>query len=355
MKVATNACLHVIAAALVAACAEPSATNISTATVPTLVPMSRTRLHESDSVFIGMPIGLTVAANGDYFLSEGHGTRVLHFNASGALVSVLGRYGYGPSEFVQPAFVKLVDDTTLLITDQLRRDVVLRDLPHGRDRLRMRYAGMPGFFSITRGRITGTTFDVGTGTIATRWKPPYTTGQTLGKLPPVFMHNNFFAIYGLIPLAEFGDSVAYVAGDVDFVRIADSSWKVVDSIAIPRRIRRGIPAVIDSTMTEGRNIYYVMNQLSNPYAFHRLSDGRYAIIHVDGDFKNTGVTGDLFLTIVKKGERARCVDLLLPVHDDNALARLTFRGDTLYVLDHWVDGLNANAEILKIALPKELC
>lgn len=187
---------------------------------------------------------------------------MLHFDSSGALVSILGRYGYGPSEFVQPAFVKLVDDTTLLITDQPRRDVVLWDLTRGRDRLRMRYAGMPGFFSVTDGMITGTTFDVGTGTIAARWKPPYTSARTLGRFPPVFLHNNFFAIYGLIPLAEFGDSVAYVAGDIDFVRIADSAWHVVDSIAIPKRIRRRIPAVIDSTMTEGRNIYYVMTQLS---------------------------------------------------------------------------------------------
>lgn len=323
--------------------------------VPALRPMSTTRLLETDSVFVGMPIGLAVSENGDFFISEGFGTRILRFDSNGTLRDVLGRFGYGPNEFVQPAFLKMVDDTTLLITDQLRRDIILWNLARGRERMRIPYHGMPGFFAVSAKAITGTVFDVGKGTVATRWRMPEATSENLGRLPPIFQHNNFFAIYGLIPMDIFGDSAAYLAGDIDFVRVTDSAWTVVDSIFVPRRIRRGIPAEIDSTMGHGRNIYYVMNQLSNPYAFHRLSGGRYAIIHVDGIFKNSGVTGSLYLTVVAKGKQARCVDLPLPVHDDNALARLTFLGDTLFVLDHFVDGTAAIADVLKIALPESLC
>ena len=306
-------------------------------------------------MFIGMPINIAVTSRGEYFISEGTGIRVLHYDAKGRLMEIIGRYGYGPNEFVQPAFLVSIDDTTLLITDQLRRDVILWDLPRHSERLRFPYHGMPGFFAVANGTITGTTFDVGRGTIATRWGLPPKQGQTLGKLPPVFMHNSFFAIYGLIPLDVFGDSVAYFTGNSDFVRIADSTWTVSDSVPIPRRLRRGIPAVIDSTMGNGRNIYNVMNQLSNPYAFHRLSGNRYAVVHVDGIFKNTGVTGSLFLTIVEKGAVSRCVDMLLPVHDDNALARITFRGDTLYVLDHFVEGTGALADVQKIVLDRRQC
>lgn len=323
--------------------------------LPVLEPMSRTRLHETDSITIGMPIGVAVSRNGDIFISEGFGTRILQFDATGALLNVLGRYGYGPNEFVQPAFLTMADDTTLLITDLVRRDITLWDLGQAKARLRIPYHGMPGYFAASEGTITGTVYDVVRGTVATRWRMPELTTETLGTLPPVFIHNNYFAIYGQIPMDVFGDSAAYVAGDVDYVRITDSTWAVVDSIFVPRRVRRGIPPVIDSTMGHGRNIYDVMNQLSNPYAFHRLSGGRYAIIHVDGIFKNSGVTGSLFLTVVSKGREARCVDLPLPVHDDHVLARLTFLGDTLFVLDHFVEGATANVDMIKIVLSQQLC
>lgn len=343
-----------IALCLTAGCAPSDPARVS-ASSPTLKPISITRLEESDSVFIGRPVKLAVSARGDYFVAEATGIRVLHYDASGRFLDVIGGYGYGPDEFVQPAFLVAVDDSTLLISDQLRRDVILWDLQHHRARLRLPYSGMPGFYVVENGAITGTVYDPGRGTIATRWRLPSTQGQQLGTLPAVFMRNNFFAIYGQIPLAVFRDSVAYVTGNSDFVRIADSTWTVRDSVPIPRRLRRGIPEVIDSTMGNGRNIYYVMNQLSNAYELHRLSGNRYAVIHVDGIFQNSGVTGSLFLTVVEKGKRARCIDLPLPVHDDNALARVTFRGDTLYVLDHFVEGAGAIAEVQKIVLSRNLC
>lgn len=323
--------------------------------LPVLEPMSRTRLRETDSVTIGMPVGVAVSPNGDIYISEGFGTRILQFDSTGALRNVLGRYGYGPNEFVEPAFLTMADDTTLLITDLVRRDITLWNLAQEKARLRIPYHGMPGYFVVSAGTITGTVYDVVRGTVAMRWHMPALTSEPLGKLPPVFMHNNYFAIYGQIPMDVFGDSAAYLAGDIDYVRITDSTWTVVDSIFVPRRTRRGIPSEIDSTMGHGRNIYDVMNQLSNPYAFHRLSGGRYAIIHVDGIFKNSGVTGSLFLTVVTKESEARCVDLPLPVHDDNALARLTFVGDTLFVLDHFVEGMTAKADIIKIVLSQQLC
>lgn len=322
----------------------------------TLIPVSVTRLHDSDTSYVGAPVSFAVSVRNEYFIVDRFSVRVLRYDSSGRFAGGFGRQGQGPNEFMQPNFIEFADDTTALISDPVRRDFTLWNIGKPLVRARVPYQGGLGFFSAGRGTITGTVFNRVSGTIAARWHLPATQPQYLGKLPAVFAPSNRFAnIYGFIPLAEFGDSVAYFTGESDYLRIADSAWNVSDSIHIPRRIRRGAPKVIDTTMGKGRTIYDVMSQLSNPYALHQLSGARFAVLHVDFSIRNNVPMGSVFLTVVSKRGVPRCIDIPLPVHDANTIARVAFRGDTLFVLDQYVLGEHAVIDIERFALDVGVC
>ena len=328
-------------------------------TTATMIPVAVTRLHDSDTSYVGAPVSFAVSVRNEYFIVDRFSVRVLRYDSSGQFQGRFGRQGQGPNEFMQPNFIEFVDDTTALISDPVRRDFTLWNVnvvnaPSVQSRVP--YQGGLGYFAAERGAITGTVFNRLTGTIAARWRMPATQPQYLGKLPAVFAPGNRFAsIYGFIPFATFGDSVAYFTGESDYLRIADSTWNVTDSIPIPRRIGRGVPKAIDSTMGNGRNIYDVMSQLSNPYALHRLSGARFAVVHVDFSVRNNVPTGSVFLTVVGKRSVPRCIDIPLPVHDANTIARVAFRGDTLFVLDQYVSGARAVIDIERFSLAVGVC
>ncbi len=255
-----------------------------------------------------------------------------------------------------PAFMESVDDTTLLVSDIGRRDFTIWDVGSSAVRLRVPYQGEMGFFAVHRNTITATVFDRLSGTIAAKWRLPATQPQYLGTLPAVFAPTNRFAsIYGPIPLALFNDSVAYITGESSYLRLADSSWNVADSILIPQVSRRGVPHVIDSTLENGRNIYDVMSQLSIPYALHRLSGARFAVVHLDYTVRNNVPVGSAYLSVVSKLGAPRCVDVPLPVHDSDKIPQVAFRGDTMFVLDQYIVGERAVIDIQRFALGTAVC
>ena len=319
-------------------------------------PAAVTRLHDSDTSYVGAPVSFAVSVRNEYFIVDRFSVQVLRYDSSGQFQGKLGRNGQGPNEFMQPTFIEFVDDTTILISDPSRRDFTLWNVNTSVLQSRVPYRGGLGYFQADRGTITGTVFDRLTGTIAARWRLNAMQPQYLGKLPAVFAPGNRFAsIYGYIPVATFGDSVAYFSGESDYLRIADSAWNVTDSIPIPRRIRRGVPMVIDSTLGGERSINDVRSQLSNPYDLHRLSGGRFAVLHVDWSVRNNVPVGSVFLTVVDKRSAPRCVDIQLPVHDVNTIARVAFRGDSLFVLDQYISGERAVIDIERFSLGAGVC
>lgn len=341
-----------------AACSNdwPRSDSPESSNTASLAPVAVTRLSDSDTAYIGIPISLAVSAGNDYFIIDQASIRVMRYDSSGRFQGTFGRYGQGPNEFMMPFFIELVDDSTVLVSDVGRRDFTLWNVDSVSVRSRVPYEGEIGFFAAERGIITGTVFNRLTGTIAAKWRLPATQPQYLGTLPAVFAPSNRFAsIYGYIPLATFNDSVAYFTGESDYLRIADSTWNVTDSIPLPRRNRRGVPEVIDYTMGNGRNIYDVMSQLSIPYALHRLSESRFAVLHLDYTVRNNVPMGSAFLTVVGERSVPRCIDIPLPVHDSNTIPRVAFRGDTLFVLDQYISGERAVIDIQRFSLAVGVC
>lgn len=155
-----------------------------------LIPSSITRLIEPDTALIGLPIYLAVSSRNEYFVVDRYSLRVSRFDSAGQFKGTFGREGFGPNEFKQPAFLQLVDDTTALVVDRLRRDFTLWNVNSSSVVARVPIEGEPGPFVALGGSITGAVFDRFGGTIAARWRRLDSAPELLGTLPAAFAPTN---------------------------------------------------------------------------------------------------------------------------------------------------------------------
>jgi glyoxylase-like metal-dependent hydrolase (beta-lactamase superfamily II) len=75
------------------------------------------------------PTGVAVAANGDVFVTDGHGKndRVVKFSKDGRFVKAWGKHGAGPGEFDQPHDIALDSKGRLFIADRSNSRVQIFD------------------------------------------------------------------------------------------------------------------------------------------------------------------------------------------------------------------------------------
>jgi sugar lactone lactonase YvrE len=76
------------------------------------------------------PNDIVTAANGDIFVSEGHGganARILKFTKDGKLIKVIGRKGTGPVEFDQPHALALDSKGRLFVGDRSNNRIQILD------------------------------------------------------------------------------------------------------------------------------------------------------------------------------------------------------------------------------------
>lgn len=320
-----------------------------------LTSFATVRLKDRDTAYIGKANALAVSAKGEFFVTDMLSRRVLRFDPEGTFIGSIGRRGGGPNEFEGPSWLTSIDDSTLAIVDLLRRQAVLWDLPSDKARTRFGLPGMTSPLVHSNGMLYAAAADVEHGTAGIRWRTPGEAPEQLGKVLDVYK-DRFWSIWGTVAIDVSGDSIMYFGGRSEFVVVADSLWQPRDSLPIPRVARRGVPAKIDYSLSGGRNIYDIGDQLSNPFGLYVLSGGRYAVFHLDASVtKSNTVIGQVFMTVVNTKGGEKCVDVLVPSHDANTIPRISFVDDTLFVLDHFVSSDTAVAEIKKYYIGSDLC
>jgi hypothetical protein len=320
----------------------------------TLSPITTVRLIDSDTAFLGKPNSLAVSATGDIFVTDLMSRRVLRYDASGAFVQTIGRRGGGPNEFEGPVNLTSLDDSTLIIVDILRRRAVLWDLPSNSVRTRLPIPGLTSRLVSTRGTLYAAAADVEHGTAGLRWRVPAGEPERIGTMLAVY-RDLFFAIWGEVAMDASGDSILHFGGPSEYMIVADSMWQPRDSMAMPRRARRGIPREIDYDVSGGRNIYDVSRQLSKPFGLHHLSAGRFAAFHLDARIINNSVFGRVFMTVISAAAASRCIDVPIPSRDTSSIPRLSFIGDTMFVLDQYVVADSAIADVSTYVIGPDLC
>lgn len=341
---------------IVGACSDPeNASHTQPVSQRGLVPVASIRLTDRDSAYLAKPNALGVSTKGEFFVTDVPSRRVLRFDATGAFVETIGRRGGGPNEFEGPTALTSLDDSTLSIVDNLRRQAVLWDLPSRSVRARLPIPGLTSRLVRSRGSLYAASADLENGTAGLRWRTPQGAPERVGQLLDVY-RNMFYAIWGTVQMDVSGDSIIYFGGSSEYVIVADTNWQPYDSVPIPRLRRRGIPTEINYEMGPGENIYNVMARLSSPWALFNLSGGRYAVLHLDGRIVDVNnIFGRVYLTVVSPTAVSRCVDLPVPAHDSTFFPRLSLNADTLFALDQFVVGDSVIVEVSKYYLGPDVC
>jgi hypothetical protein len=329
-----------------AACSSPSNAREPSAAAIRLV--ESVRLEESDTAFIGRAIGVAATKGGTVLVTEGHSRRVVGFTRRGELSHVLGRYGNGPGGFVTPSDLVVVNDSLLYVSDFSRGGVIRWNWKERREIGPLLLAGSPATLAVVGDTIYAGTLNFTKGTAFARWTASDDSITYFGSSPPGLARSPLREGFGRVTLAAWSDSIAYSIGLSDVIFIASSKGLVLDSVRVPRRVRRGIPVDLNASRPDTRAI---ASRASLTFAMGRLRDGRLVIIHMDADFLKAAGSGKLYVSALSRDDGSACVDMPL-LHDAEQVPRVGFDGDTLLALDQRVLGDSVFSTLHRFTIPK---
>jgi hypothetical protein len=300
-------------------------------------------LAESDSAYLGKPVGLAVDERHGIYISDGFSSRVFHFTRTGTLKGIIGRRGTGPGELVQPAWMAITDGGVLAVADYYRHMIALFDAESGAYLGMRRVAGrvtsiqahgsslLLGALDLDR-RATSMTLDLTDSSTPPHRFGPFPTAYD--RAPRMTM------LFPAIQRSASQDASLLVMGGIRPVFLLNASGSVVDSFVVPTLRRRGLPVdVVDRTM-RARTAQEVWRVTSIPYALAPLSHGRFGLVYFDSVVDGLRVTGTMFLSVLSLKSRTVCADIPLPASGD-VQPRVAFAGDTVFVLDQKVSGARA--------------
>lgn len=320
-----------------------------------LTSFATVRLKDRDTAYIARSNALAVSASGEFFVTDMLSRRILRFDATGTFLETIGRQGGGPNEFEGPSWLTALDDSTLAVIDELRRQAVIWNLASKSATARLPLPGLTSPLIRSNGMLYAAAADVEHGTAGLRWRSPQGPPERLGQMLDVY-RERLSSIWGQVAVDVSGDSILFFGGRSEYLIIANSEWQPLDSLPIPRVARRGIPVELDLSLGKNRNIYDIDRQLSIPFGLRVLSGGRSAVFHLDASVvKNTMVVGQVFLTVVSSASSSRCIDVLVPTHDSTTIPRLAFGADTLFVLDQFEHNDSVVVEIKKYHIGADVC
>lgn len=313
------------------------------------------QLVESDTLYIGQPGGLVAPRSGDFYVGDRFASRVIRYAADGHPVSVLGRKGYGPGEFIAPQPL-LVRDTLLFVADnqQLRLQVI--HAQSGAPKSNHLYSGVLYSAASTEMETWLALNDRPNRTSVARFDPGERLSGNLVAWPDVYARSvRLAAIYDAVYLDAWSDSlvVAYQGTD-DLLFVAGD--EEVGRVTVPARRRRGAAPGLASRLDTGP-VAAAFSRLSAVFGVKRLTGGEVAVVHFDQTLMDDGfvnVVVDVFLSIVSADRTVVCSDHLVTSTRYTQPA-IAFRGDSLFVLTQKVDDAAATTSLTAYRVLGDSC
>lgn len=294
------------------------------------------RLAESDSVVLGQPGGFTVAPGRAVYVSDAAAGRIVAFSWDGTPIGIIGTRGRGPGELLAPGALEVAGDELVVLdnpTARLSRFRISDGTLLGAARMR----GPSLDLRIDGPRVWTSTAISALGTSLAIWDHSSDSMRVAGKLPEPYTRfprlQRAMAI-GAIAVAPDGIWVG-MQGTNSLERYAlDSPNEPAITVAIPRRMRRGVP--LDRPEELRREVSYEdeVGSLSLLMGIGALGDGRVATAHLDATVDPTteSIRAHSFLSVISAPDGTGCIDLALPL-DSSAVPTLRFLGDELYALE----------------------
>lgn len=316
---------------------------------PTAVLDDSVRFLETDSAYLARPGALAVDERGDAYVADFFRNRVLRFDRGGRPVRAYGQPGYGPGELGSVAGALFVHGEVLGVLD---------DAPAGLEFYDRRTGAFLGGRRLERAATAGgnaggilylSSLDAQRALGLIRW--PIRT-DSLGDGEAAALAPNFAplpdeyaripamrGIYGLAHVAAWADTVLVGYAGSPFLLELRADGSVRDTVHLPARRRRGVPAELARRLQEpGRPFPELFSLASGLFGVHRRTDGSFVLVHFDSEFHpGNRITSRVFLSLLSADRRRACVDREVPASTD-AQPVVAFRGDSVYLLDQRIGG-----------------
>ncbi len=304
---------------------------------PSLVLTQTTRLAETDSFFLGRPLGFAVGEDSlRYVVTDLDAGRVLAWNDSGQAVKSWGRVGRGPGEFYGPASVTRQGDF-LWVADYGSIAWKAVRISDGVEIARVSYTGSLSYAaqsSFTDTLPFGLRDEVGKTSIGLL-VPGDSSVARVVSLPDAYTRLADVGIgrlSAILPVTS-GEWRAVGYGALDGLYLVDQNWSITDSVVLPRERRRGITAA--RIREAGGGFAALMNNVSAVSSLSAMqAPGRLLAVHYDTQVESEEATilaGTLYVTVIDLAEMRACVDARVP-QSGEARPAVQVRGDTLFVL-----------------------
>jgi len=231
----------------------------------------------------------------------------------------------------------LRDDSTLAVADLSRAIFQLFDLRTGDFRGSLSCEGIGSSVSYQDSVIWLGAMSLGRKTSVAALRAGADSLEYLIPLPPEYLRMPWLA--GTFPgsrVAAWRDTLLVGMTASDVLRVFSADGRLVDSVVVPVRIRRGVPPDIERQFERHHRTQRDWVRLTSALlGLFRQSNGAFVLVHADYDIVGPLTTADLFVTTLTPDRQHACVDTQLPVSGD-AAPLVTFRADTLYVMDRQV-------------------
>lgn len=296
----------------------------------------------------------------EIWVGDPQGGRVVRFDRRGRTVGVTGGKGKGPGELMRAGPLAATGDDGVAVWDYGANKVVAYDAGTGATRWQVVVRGQALPLQL---QATGDTVWLGvvslTGnTGAMRVARGDSLPHRMAPVPAEYAAGLGFAYPTSVALRAADALLVGYAGDRRIYLHHDGG--AVDTVEVPRRLRRGVPPdILDRLMAQRGKADAVPseNMVSTLARMVWLADGSVALVHYDVDFdvgSDAPATTDLWLTVLDRDLGRACVDASLP-QLGRGLPSLAFRGDTLYTLEQVVEGERAEPVLRSYVISTSGC
>lgn len=314
-------------------------------------------LQESETSYIGRPVGLAASPEGDLYVIDAFRPRVVRYAPDGSMRSEIGRGGQGPGEFSGPTGLAFLNDTTVAVLDLYGNTISFFDVRTGVYRRRRSFDGMYESINAAGDSVWLGLWNRQRGTAVALWDTKTDSISHLVKLPPFADSLSFRGQFltGTVVVARDSGILVGFAAQEDLV-LADTYGHVVAQLRIPAERRRGVPQDIEEQLANAKSPEEVYRLSSRPMRLHQLTSGRIVLIHSDFELtKSSTFLQDIYLTILSEDLGHACIDAPVSV-TRQAQAWFAFATDTLLVLEQIVlDTDRAVSRVRKYLIDDSTC
>ncbi len=316
-------------------------------------------LREDSTHFIARPVAMRVQSTGGAFILSDIGTnRVSVFSRTGVFLREFGQPGSGPGELEGPAAVLEVGDTLLAIYNMGHRSLLLFDSRSGRF---LRNIRLPGYPSSTQPFVQRDTAwlgarNPGTGRGIIAVDLVSDSAAEMLPLPAEYARYPEAARFTSTPISGGGDDTLVVGwSPFEPIWVVDRKTGRIDTVAVPRRVRRGTPrATLEGG---GAGLEDIIEKVSSIGGIGRLHGGEIVLVHFDKRVPAPAIrriVSEVFVSVLDVRKNQACVDARVPATGD-ALPVIALVDDSLFVLTQTVADSSVSTRITAYAIETSEC